>query len=38
MPALVIQVITGAWMACSIQPDVAAWFKFASPPATLILS
>jgi putative copper export protein len=36
MPALLIQVVSGLWMAYAILPDLAAWFSFATPPANLI--
>lgn len=36
MPALLIQVVSGLWMAYTILPDVAAWFSAATPPAKLI--
>ncbi|RZI43376.1 copper resistance protein CopD [Herbaspirillum sp. HC18] len=36
MPALLIQVVSGLWMAYAIVPDLAAWFSFSTPPARLI--
>ena len=36
MPALLIQIVSGLWMAYTILPDVAAWFSAATPPAKLI--
>ncbi len=36
MPALLIQIVSGLWMAYTILPDVAAWFFAATPPAKLI--
>lgn len=35
MPALLIQVLSGLWMAHAMLPDIAAWFSIA-PPAMLI--
>lgn len=37
MSALLVQVVTGAWMAHTLQPDVAAWFSTADPVSRLIL-
>ena len=36
LPALLIQVITGIWLAWRLIPDVGAWFTFGSPIATTI--
>lgn len=36
MPALLIQVVSGLWMAHTILPDIAAWFSVASSPPRLI--
>lgn len=36
MPALLVQVISGLWMAHSMLPDVAAWLAMATPQAMLI--
>jgi hypothetical protein len=36
MPALAIQIATGAWMAYAMQPDIARWFAFADTPSRLI--
>lgn len=36
MPALVIQVATGVWMAHLMVPDWGAWFTWATPPARLV--
>lgn len=36
MPALIVQILSGLWMAHRLQPDLAAWFGFASPVSTLI--
>lgn len=36
MPALLIQVATGLWMAHAMVPDVGAWFGFGPGPARLI--
>lgn len=37
MPALIIQVVTGLWMAHTMLPDVAAWFDMSNPIAHVIL-
>lgn len=37
MPALLVQVLSGLWMAYTLQPSVASWFTAASAPAKLIL-
>lgn len=36
MPALLIQVASGLWMAHTMLPDMRAWFSLSTPPATLI--
>ena len=36
MPALVIQIISGLWLAYRQVPDVAAWFGFETYAATMI--
>jgi putative copper export protein len=36
MPALLIQVVTGTWLAYRYLPDPAAWFQFRSPVAVHI--
>lgn len=36
MPALVIQVATGLWMAHTMVPDVGRWLSLADRPATLV--
>ena len=36
MPALIVQVISGFWMAYSNLPDIGLWFEFESPMARLI--
>ncbi|NEX62400.1 CopD family protein [Noviherbaspirillum galbum] len=36
MPALLIQVISGAWLAYSLLPDVSSWFTFDAFPGKLI--
>lgn len=37
MPALVVQVVTGLWLAHALLPDVSAWFDLQSYPSQLIL-
>lgn len=37
MPALLIQVLTGTWMAHAMRPDVAAWFSLEDPVSRLIV-
>ena len=37
IPALLLQVATGLWLAVHWVPDVGAWFRAATPPAALIL-
>lgn len=36
MPALLIQVASGLWMAHTLLPDFSAWFSFSGFPAKLI--
>ena len=36
MPALFVQIITGAWMAHTIRPDIAGWFTLSDPVSQLI--
>lgn len=36
MPALIVQILTGLWMAHTLQPDFSMWFGFSSPVSTLI--
>ena len=36
MPALVLQIITGLWMAYQILPNIAAWFKLDNDFSILI--
>ncbi|GAB3538172.1 CopD family protein [Noviherbaspirillum agri] len=36
MPALLIQIASGLWMAQSMVPDVRMWFSLSSAPAMLI--
>lgn len=36
IPALIIQVITGVWLAYKLMPDVSMWFGFGSPVSQLI--
>lgn len=36
MPALLVQVVTGAWMAYALRPDVAGWFSLSDPTSRLI--
>jgi putative copper export protein len=37
LPALLIQVVTGVWLAQRLVPGVANWFDLSSPSARLIL-
>ena len=37
MTALVVQVITGGWMAYTMKPDILAWFSFVDFPSRLIM-
>ena len=36
MPALVVQVASGLWLAHAMQPDIGAWFGFADAVSTLL--
>lgn len=36
MPALLVQVITGAWMAHTIRPDIIGWFSLSDSTSRLI--
>ena len=36
IPALVVQVVTGLWLAYNIIPDVGQWFQFGNPLSRLI--
>ena len=36
IPALLVQVVTGLWLAYRMLPDVGAWFGGGSPVSTLI--
>lgn len=36
IPALLIQVASGLWLASQIAPDVAQWFAFDDPVARLV--
>jgi putative copper export protein len=36
IPALVIQIFTGIWLAHNLMPDVGRWFSFDSPISRLI--
>lgn len=36
MPALLVQVVTGAWMAHALRPDVIGWLSLADPISRLI--
>jgi len=36
MPALLIQIASGLWMAHAMLPDMRAWFSLSTPPAMLI--
>ena len=36
MPALLVQVVTGAWMAYTIRPDIIGWFSLSDTPSRLI--
>ena len=37
MPALLVQVVSGLWMAHAIVPDLTSWFSFSNPTSQLIL-
>ena len=36
MPALWVQVVTGAWMAYTIRPDIIGWFALSDSTSRLI--
>lgn len=36
IPALIIQVVTGVWLAHTIMPDIGMWFSFGNPVSQLI--
>lgn len=36
VPALILQVITGLWLAYHLIPDIGTWFSFGNPIARLI--
>jgi putative copper export protein len=38
MPALVLQLLTGLWLATRLLPEPGAWFAFGSPAATHIFA
>ncbi|MCC6349543.1 MAG: CopD family protein [Candidatus Eisenbacteria bacterium] len=38
MPALLLQVVTGVWLALHLMPDVRAWFDLSNPLARAILT
>ena len=38
MPALIIQILTGLYMAYALLPDVSAWFDMSNPVAHVILA
>jgi putative copper export protein len=38
VPALLIQVVTGVWLAHRMVPDMAQWFHFANPVSRVILA
>jgi len=33
MPALIVQIVTGLWMAHNLQPDFSEWFNMSNPLA-----
>jgi putative copper export protein len=37
IPALLVQVVIGLWLAYHWVPDVAGWFSSSAPPARLVL-
>jgi len=37
MPALIVQVSTGLWLAYQMIPDMSAWFDLSNPVANVIL-
>ncbi|MFQ5846657.1 MAG: CopD family protein [Candidatus Methylomirabilales bacterium] len=38
LPALLLQVATGFWLAYQLVPDVSSWFSFEDPVSTLIFA
>ena len=36
IPALIIQVVTGVWLAHNLMPDIGMWFSFDNPISRLI--
>ena len=36
IPALIIQVVTGVWLAYNLMPDIGKWFNFDNPISGLI--
>ena len=36
LPALVLQVVTGLWLALQLQPDIAEWTRWSDPVALTI--
>ncbi len=38
VPALILSIITGLWLAYRMIPDVSAWFSFANDVSTLIVT
>ncbi len=36
LPSLLVQVVTGIWLARNLVPDVGAWFSFGSPIETTV--
>jgi len=36
IPALIIQAVTGIWLAYNLMPDVSMWFGFGNPVSQLI--
>ncbi|GAB4358183.1 MAG: CopD family protein [Immundisolibacter sp.] len=38
LPALLVQVATGVWLAWRLIPDVAGWFDFSNPVAHVIVT
>ena len=36
IPALIIQVITGLWLAHNLMPEISLWFNFGNPISRLI--
>lgn len=38
IPALVLQVLTGVWLAHRLLPDVGAWFAFETPVAKVVVA